>query len=259
MSMTVEQSQLFEHCPTSLPADSYFDENWYAQEQRLFWQKERVYAGQLNDLPIGNMRPLTIGNTVIILCRSSETKIVAYYNTCRNHSPERCRAEQPLGKKISCPYHAWSYSAEDGRLLSTAHATPTADFKKDENALFPVATMLWNHFIFINAAEKPAPFMPNLGLESYDNWPMVDLVTGHKQVRNLNCNWNVFWENYNECLHCPRVHPELCELVPIYRKGLMWKLNDRAGRQERLPAMHLKKALSRGRSTANLAGLLFLI
>ena len=67
--MTSEQSPLLDHCPPSLPGDSYFDENWYAREQRLIWQKEWVYAGRLNDLPIGKMRPLTIGNVGIILCR----------------------------------------------------------------------------------------------------------------------------------------------------------------------------------------------
>ena len=26
-------------------------------------------------------------------------------------------------------------------------------------------------------------------------------------------------ENYNECYHCGPIHPELCELVPAFRKG----------------------------------------
>jgi Rieske 2Fe-2S family protein len=40
-------------------------------------------------------------------------------------------------------------------------------------------------------------------------------------VKELQCNWKVFWENYSECLHCPGIHPELCDLVPIYRTGIM--------------------------------------
>ena len=91
-----------------LPAsgESYFDENWYAREKRLIWQKEWVYAGRLNDLPIGKMRPLNIGNVGIILCRLSETKIAAYHNICQYRGSELCRVEQPLGKTIVCPYHA---------------------------------------------------------------------------------------------------------------------------------------------------------
>ena len=32
-------------------------------------------------------------------------------------------------------------------------------------------------------------------------------------------NWKIVLENYNECLHCPTVHPELMAVVPAYRKG----------------------------------------
>ena len=248
--MTVEKSPLLDHCPTSLPAEAYFDESWYAREESVIWQKEWIYAGRLHDLPTGHMRPLTIGNAGVILCRTSDTNITAYHNTCRHRGSELCRVEQPLGKMIRCPYHAWSYAATDGRLLNTAHATPTADFKKEEHGLFPLATKLWNGFIFINAAEKPAAFMPNLGLEVYDNWPMADLITGHKLVRNLKCNWKVFWENYNECLHCPGVHPELCDLVPIYQEGLMSETE----RKSWSPGMISGNALKEGASTWTLDG-----
>mgnify|MGYP003345603600 CR=1 FL=1 len=31
----------------------------------------------------------------------------------------------------------------------------------------------------------------------------------------------IFWENYSECLHCPNLHPELSDLVPIYGRRLV--------------------------------------
>ncbi len=30
-------------------------------------------------------------------------------------------------------------------------------------------------------------------------------------------------ENYNECLHCPTIHPELVAVVPAYRKGSIFE------------------------------------
>jgi len=50
---------------------------------------------------------------------------------------------------------------------------------------------------------------------------MAELVTGHVFVKEMACNWKVFWENFNECLHCPGIHPELSSKVPIYKKGYM--------------------------------------
>ena len=42
----------------------------------------------------------------------------------------------------------------------------------------------------------------------------------------MNCNWKIFWENFNECLHCPGVHKHLSQLVPIYGRGLMARHDD---------------------------------
>jgi len=36
----------------------------------------------------------------------------------------------------------------------------------------------------------------------------------------------VFWENYNECLHCPGVHPRLSQLVPIFGRALLEQRDD---------------------------------
>ena len=45
-------------------------------------------------------------------------------------------------------------------------------------------------------------------------------------VYEVEANWKVVMENYNECYHCGGVHPELCELVPAFKQqggsGLDW-------------------------------------
>ena len=46
-------------------------------------------------------------------------------------------------------------------------------------------------------------------------------------VYEVAANWKVLAENYNECYHCGPVHPELCDLVPSFRRaggdGLEWE------------------------------------
>ena len=32
-------------------------------------------------------------------------------------------------------------------------------------------------------------------------------------------NWKLVAENYNECYHCAGVHPELCRVVPAFKRG----------------------------------------
>ena len=50
-------------------------------------------------------------------------------------------------------------------------------------------------------------------------YPLAQLRTGHRLRYRVAANWKVILENYNECYHCGPVHPELCELVPVFRRG----------------------------------------
>ena len=42
---------------------------------------------------------------------------------------------------------------------------------------------------------------------------------GHRDTTVVNANWKIVADNYNECLHCPTVHPELVTMIPVYRRG----------------------------------------
>jgi glycine betaine catabolism A len=214
-------SPLLDNCPETLPALAYYDEAWFQKEQRAIWAKNWINVGRANDLPTGTMRRVQIAGQNLILCKDRDGQVTAFHNTCRHRGAELCsHEEQAMGKLITCKYHNWSY-ASDGRLMSTAHATPTEDFDKSSHGLFRVALQVWNGFLFCCLADEPPPLTPDMGLSALDHWPMANLVTGHRLVKEMACNWKIFWENYNECLHCPSVHPELCDMVPIYSKGIM--------------------------------------
>ncbi len=216
------ESPILSHCPETLPAHAYIDADWYRQEQKTLWANNWVAAGRLNDLKPGVMKKVQIGAASVVVCRASDGELSAFHNVCRHRGAELCsRDKQPMGKLVTCKYHAWSYAAKDGRLVATGHARPTDDFQKAEHGLIKVSHMVWNGFVFLNLSHDPGPLAPDMGLKSLDNWPMDSLVTGHRMVKDLACNWKIFWENYNECLHCPGVHPELCDLVPLYETGIM--------------------------------------
>lgn len=216
------RSPLLDHCPATLPAHAYYDDAWYRQEQQTLWANNWIYVGRLADLDPNTMRRVTLAGHALILCRDDGPTPKAYHNTCRHRGSELCtKAQQDVGRLITCPYHAWSYALDDGRLVATGHATPTSDFDKAANGLFPVHSMVWNGLIFLCLSDTAPEFAPDMGIAALDNWPMDGLITGHTYTKDIACNWKVFWENYNECLHCPGIHPELCDLVPIYGKGVM--------------------------------------
>ncbi|MEX0969345.1 MAG: Rieske 2Fe-2S domain-containing protein [Paracoccaceae bacterium] len=171
---------LLTHCPEGLPAEAYFAPAWFAREQAGIWGQSWIYAGRLADLRAGTMRRVKLADETLVLCRNAGGDIAAFHNTCSHRGAELCELdEKPLnGKLITCPYHAWAYGF-DGRLVSTAFATPTADFNKAEHGLHKVHHMLWNGLIFLSLAETPPALAPDIGLNALDNWPMEDLANGH--------------------------------------------------------------------------------
>ncbi|MFZ1814545.1 MAG: aromatic ring-hydroxylating dioxygenase subunit alpha [Rhizobiaceae bacterium] len=215
------QSPLLDHCPPTLPAQAYLERDWYEAERRTIWAGGWIHVGRSSRFKPGTMRRIAFAGHNVIVCRDGQGGLKAFHNVCRHRGAELCSVdEKPFGKLIVCPYHNWSYSA-DGKLVSVAHATPGDDFSKADLGLLRVHAMEWNGFVFVCLAENPPPFAPDTGLDALDNWPMTKLVAGHRSESRLACNWKIFWENYNECLHCPGVHPELCDRVPIYGRGIM--------------------------------------
>ncbi len=217
-------SPLLDHCPESLPAIWYHDPAHFERERKAIWARHWIYAGRANDLAPNSVRRLAVAGQNLILVKDASGGITCFHNTCRHRGAELCCADTTRlkAKLITCPYHEWSYNLQ-GELVRVPYASPTADFRKEDHGLLKVHVANWNGFLYVCLAAEPPPFeaAPDMGADALDNWPMQDLVTGHVMVKEIACNWKVFWENYNECLHCPGVHPELCDLVPIYAKGLM--------------------------------------
>lgn len=215
-------SPRLDHCPEGLPRAAYMDAGWYAREMATIFARQWVMVGRALDFAAGKMRRVTVGEASVIVLRDAAGKLAVWHNSCTHRGSELCLGEEePVGKLIRCPYHAFAFAADDGRLVATGHAIPTDDFDRSAHGLRPVSHRVWNGFLFLNLSADPGEIWSDVGLHTLDNWPMDALIMGHHWEHDIACNWKAFWENYSECLHCPGVHPELCDLVPIYAKGIM--------------------------------------
>lgn len=220
----MSETVLLDHCPRALPASLYLEDEWFKREQAAIWACEWVYVGRRDGFETGVLHRKEVAGASIVLCPSEGGTLRAFHNVCMHRGAEICpgKTAKMRGRLITCPYHAWAYG-DDGRLVSTAFATPTEDFIKADHGLKPVHVKVWNGFVFVCLADQPPAFSLDMGVTALDNWPMSELVVGHRLEKTVACNWKVFWENYNECLHCPGVHPELTRMVPVYSKGIMSK------------------------------------
>lgn len=217
---------LLDRTVATLPAAWYYDPAQYARELEAIWYRDWVCVGRAEDVrEAGDYAVVAVGEESLVLTRDRDGRPRAFHNTCRHRGSTLCT--QPRGRfaggRIVCPYHAWAYGLT-GELLSTPKMALPADFQRENYPLYAAHIDSWGGFLFVNLAREPScPLAEFLGAEAGNlrRWPLAELVSVHREVSTLACNWKVFWENYSECYHCPGIHPELCRVMPLYREGLL--------------------------------------
>lgn len=209
----------------SLPTHWYLDADHYARELEAIWYRDWVAVGRNEQIPEpGDYFVARVGTQRIVITRNKDGALRAFHNTCRHRGSTLCI--EPRGRfkngRIICPYHTWTYDL-DGQLVATPYRVESDDFRLDNYPLYDVAIDSWGGFVFICLDVQPKHTLEKfLGTEvdELEGWPLTDMMVAHEESVDLACNWKIFWENYNECYHCPRIHPELCKVVPTYSQGV---------------------------------------
>ena len=228
-SKDVGYNGLTEHTQ-GLPADAYFDPRQYERELQRIWYRNWVYVGRCSDVARARaFRTFELGDQRILLVRDDQGVLQGFHNTCRHRGAALRRESEGFLRTgtIICPYHAWVYNLQ-GDLLRTSSKAHASGFDVADYPLYKISVKEWNGFIFVALTDNPPPFEKifDLPLNRLDAWPLKELVVGHVLLQTIQSNWKIFWENYNECLHCPGVHPQLSQLVPIYGRGLLEERDD---------------------------------
>jgi glycine betaine catabolism A len=213
-----------------LPAEAYYDTRQYDLEMRRIWQRNWVYVGRSSEVATSrSFVTFELGNQRILLVRDDKGTLRGFYNTCRHRGAQLCSEARGTlrSNALVCPYHAWVYSL-DGSLTRTTSKINPQGFALGDYSLYPVRVHEWRGFIYVALTDSPPAFasMWDVPVTQLDRWPLENLMVGHVMNRTIACNWKIFWENYNECLHCPSVHPQLSSLIPIYGRGLLEERDD---------------------------------
>lgn len=199
----------------TLPARYYTDASLFREEIERFFGERWFYAGRADAIPrAGDYFLREIAGESLIVARDERGGIRALYNVCRHRGTRLCSLpEGSFGTRILCPYHGWTY-ALDGRLLGAPHMESVA-FSRDDYPLHAIRTALWDGHIFLHLGARAKPLERQLdGLpQKFAAWKMEELRLHRRIVYDVKANWKLVVLNYNECLHCPLVHPGLNRLT----------------------------------------------
>jgi glycine betaine catabolism A len=209
----------------TLPQRYFVSPEVFAEEQDKIFSRQWVLVGHqsqivnpgdyfTSEVPPTHGYGVTGGESLIIV-RDKSGEVRGFYNVCRHRGTRLCEEQIGHASAIQCPYHAWTYGL-DGRLIGAPHMDHVPGFDKAEHSLHAVNVALWEGFILVNLAKKPAlleeVFAPLAG--KFSHWNLPQLRSAQRIEYDVRANWKLIFENYSECYHCPGVHPALAKLTP---------------------------------------------
>jgi Rieske 2Fe-2S family protein len=199
----------------SLDRKFYCDDAVFEADMDQVVGRKWIVAGHIDRVRNkGDYFLYKIGNESIIIVRSDESTINAFYNVCRHRGSLICTKPEGHVARLTCGYHAWSYGL-DGALLA-ARLMPD-DFSKRDNGLHRCHVRVFHGFIFINLSDQaPVDFDAAFAdLAPYlDFHGFADAKIAYAQSYPTAANWKLVVENFVECYHCAPAHPEFCSMHP---------------------------------------------
>jgi len=200
----------------TLPARYYTDPEIFRDEVERFYCESWICAGRSEQVAKpGDYFLRKVGGESIIITRDADQNVRAFYNVCRHRGTRLVtNAEGKFSGRIQCGYHGWTYGL-DGRLIGAPHMDEAGSFCREDYPLNKVQAEVWDGNIFINLDPHAEPLANQLAdlPQKFTSWRMQDLKLHRRIVYDVKANWKLIMLNYNECLHCPVLHPALNRLT----------------------------------------------
>jgi Rieske 2Fe-2S family protein len=198
-----------------LPPEAYTSAEVFAWEQQNFFRGWQCVGRSVEVGQPGQQRAERVGDSTVLLVRGRDGVLRAFANVCRHRGHELLPGGgTATARAITCPYHAWSYRL-DGELV----AAPGYRDQPSDPAGYPLRTVRvqeWRGYVFVDPSGQAPGFDEHLGgldgmLAEHRPERLV-VAASHEYV--VGANWKVITENYQECYHCPMIHPELTRVSP---------------------------------------------
>lgn len=207
----------------TLTGSEYSSAEVFGRERDRIFHRSWFYVCRDDRLSAGDRFVADVAGESVLVVKDRDGTTHAHANVCRHRGAKLCEESGPGSKAgITCPYHAWTY-ALDGRLIGTPHLAAD-EIDRGSLSLWGIACEVWQGFVFVNLSPTPIPLHDwfAAGMDSasrFEHLHLDELRTAVTTTTDVRANWKIIVENYQECLHCSWVHPELVDLVPLYKTG----------------------------------------
>ena len=203
----------------ALPADCYVAEAFFAEEQARVFATSWVSVGFCNELDApGSAIVQTVAGRSVIITRNAGGELRAFLNACRHRGTQLVDGDCILGSVIHCPYHRWGYD-RDGALVATPQFADAGvdGFEPTDYGLHPVRVDAWQCLLVICLSNETVPANKWVGDldQRLAGYRLGKWRTHLTQNIEIEANWKLISENFQEYYHLRWVHPELSKVSRV--------------------------------------------
>lgn len=193
-------------------AEPYRSAEYFELERERLFKRAWLTVGRIEQLPeVGSFftKNIEIWNAPIVITRDRHDHIQAFYNVCPHRGNQVVLAESGRATRFSCNYHSWTFR-NDGELIGVPDQSNFFDLDRKACGLVPIATEVWEGWIFINHQKVPEvsleTFLGDFGTK-FSGIKWVNATKSLMFEAHLNANWKVLADAFSETYHIPSIHP----------------------------------------------------
>ena len=197
--------------PKPISAERYISTEWMAREADEIWPRMWLFACLERDVAEpGEYSVLDIGDESILVSRTDEGELAAFYNVCQHRGAKVMVNRGGWVKDFVCPYHGWTYGHDGSLQVVPDIERFSGGVDCDARSLRPVQVDNFAGLVWICMDPEAAPLLEFLGAvaDRIEPYQVEGMSLIGDQTVSLACNWKAVFDNFGELYHVEHIHPQ---------------------------------------------------
>ena len=194
-----------------IPIEHCISPEYFAREREGIFRRVWLNIGRQEEIPHRGdffVKEIQVCNSSVLVVRGKDNVIRAFHNMCSHRGNKVVRACSGKTGGFVCGFHGWKYDLT-GALVHVPDEAQFFGFEREGYGLTPIATGVWEGFIFVNMDPHPREtlkdFLGELG-EGLSGYPFDKMTLVGTYRAEVKANWKITLDSFQEGYHVAFLH-----------------------------------------------------